>query len=992
MAVSKRRLPSLPTMDSLMKNRIKLELMRSRHLSDIYRRSTLLIRLLKIPRQPTTGFALFLGSSGNSDTCGTTWMTEDTDELVKRKTQVKMLYAIHKYAESTSTAHDQFLESISISCVGCIPMGRRVELRQVTVASDRFRTRWRLRTATLALITLVAGFLHYVHVNLLHENSLFFSHLSSREREMTFRTESGFYYSYFKQLILSPTLKVGWNSLLADTRTEYPRCWNASQGSKALDQCGQTELNAMQRFNLYPELILAVAYRLALTYGLLSQVCYRVNRDIPNTPIAFAVTPSMFEQTRYNDSISLEPTQTVGLEDQSIVSCVGLAEPSYFYIGSIFFLAAFIIISLVWSGWSVASSASSILDSRDTLASYWLPVWGALLPVVAYFFNHREATRVQWVPPLRENFAYPFFTLQQAWLLHLLSSPKTTHISPRAASFYCLLLLAFQLPWQFAQFALATQIASLFAACCITVAVGSQTLSDRCILLVDRVHTVVFVHLLALLLSFGLQFGNGLLMSSGYPAGLVGVVVGLRVLRRQICTTALPGRLESSNKKQVSDGLSTSPVSRRSRLMLIFWPPTVAVGFTIVPGLLLTRLLFPVSEEEHDGGHILDLLREKLDLSGQFRTFHTRLYTCAREFDFMSRETIKQPMETGLLPVAVLLSVWVFCDAAWMLWERKASRPIHSSASTEDIDWSRGTVQIRSIFISLFVIFQLCFFSIMAILIMRLKLFWTPQLCLSLALLAQPLRWNRLFDSVFRAREFPKAHDRSSSSTSGNRSSLAAHFLIVLLVAYMTVPGTKNLQAELDIRGQFSAYDDEALLDWFQSLPSPEEDVRVPWVIAGPMSTLGSLRLMLPAAASYPSTQLSTNGGRAWAGFAFTNHPHYENVELRRRTILAYAIYSRQPIDKVWHIYRHQLQADFVIVDEQHCHPREGCSNPELYDLILPQLAGRPALCESLQTTGAYHRVVTPSSWKPYFQIVYVDMNTGRVVLFVRRKLAFTYS
>ncbi|OON15419.1 hypothetical protein X801_08780 [Opisthorchis viverrini] len=179
----------------------------------------------------------------------------------------------------------------------------------------------------------------------------------------------------------------------------------------------------MQRFNLYPELILAVVYRLAHTYGLLSQVCYRVNRDIPNTPIAFAVTPSLLEQTRYNDSILLEPTQTVGVEDQSIVSCVGLAEPSYFYIGSIFFLAAFVIISLVWSGWSVASSASSILDSRDTLASYWLPVWGALLPVMAYFFNHREATRVQWVPPLRENFAYPFFTLQQAWLLHLLSSP-----------------------------------------------------------------------------------------------------------------------------------------------------------------------------------------------------------------------------------------------------------------------------------------------------------------------------------------------------------------------------------------------------------------------------------------------------------------------------------------------------------------------------------------------------------------------------------------
>ncbi|VDP18314.1 unnamed protein product [Schistosoma margrebowiei] len=260
------------------------------------------------------------------------------------------------------------------------------------------------------------------------------------------------------------------------------------------------------------------------------------------------------------------------------------------------------------------------------------------------------------------------------------------------------------------------------------------------------------------------------------------------------------------------------------------------------------------NDNHNDGGHIWDLLKHKLTILfgiTTYKTFHTMLYLCAPEFDFIN----------------------------------------------------------------------LAIFTIMAMLIMRLKLFWTPQMCLSLAILAQPTRWFEMFHEVksiggriFRTSSLNSACEPEKKT---KRSFWFHHVIyttiLVLFIAFMAGRGLDNLKSEWSIQGSFSAYESEILINWFRSLPQKREDSALSssslsWIISGPMSLLGNLRLTLPASAPYPSTQIVSLNE---SGFAFTNHPHYENTILRYRTILAYGIYSRKPVHDVWHTYRHILQLPY---------------------------------------------------------------------------------
>ena len=84
----------------------------------------------------------------------------------------------------------------------------------------------------------------------IHENQYWFSKLSNLERQISLRTESGLYYSYFKYLTTRPALNGGLAEgiaqLVNDNRTES---WRS--------------INVLQRFNIFQEVFLASLFSIS---------------------------------------------------------------------------------------------------------------------------------------------------------------------------------------------------------------------------------------------------------------------------------------------------------------------------------------------------------------------------------------------------------------------------------------------------------------------------------------------------------------------------------------------------------------------------------------------------------------------------------------------------------------------------------------------------------------------------------------------------------
>ncbi|VDM30623.1 unnamed protein product [Hydatigera taeniaeformis] len=884
-------------------------------------------------------------------------------------------------------------------------------------------------TLFVIILAILSGLLHCGHVATLHENHLSFAYLSNVERELTFRSEMAFYYSFYKQILLAESFFSGLNSLFNDTMTEFPGILGEVENEWNVEEWGLLPANSipgavtngvrvLERFNVYPEVILAGLYRLLRYFDLLNSECFEVVIEGISKAHALAVPA---KQVGENSSFlpSLQPIGT--LTGGKVLSCEGSREPPIFYVNSVFCLTGLTVVGLVLSGWLVGSSGSGGSSSGCSV-SFATTVWGAVLPLVGFFFNHAEATRVQWSPPLRESFAYPFFVLQQSlliWLLQDISPVRRQHRHGFSHLLYILLLLAFQLPWQFAQFALLTQLLALLATYIVVALVTFLSTFPSSISPVTSINVifgvlcslarclldVVGCQLIALIISWAAQFGNRLLLTSAYLPCLVGCLFGLFVHWNLL------------NRRK----WATSRTARCVHLpVLVLTCLTVALGVRLV----LHRVVVDFS----DGAHIVDLVKVKL-LHGN-RTFHTQLYTCSETFDFLPMSTWFELTRTGLLPCAVLA---VLVTIRQLLLPCRSDHTNSASASSatskaasakksdgkavaeydsevsdgeagastvsfksrclqEQILLARATPAFIADVISVFVIMQLLAFGVLAVLVMRLKLFFTPQLCLSLAILSQ----HRLyFGSQKILPQIMPATQRGTKKRRKNaynptvavllpswRKLVVLHTVFILAVTFAAQRGMHNLREEWSKHGQFSAFAMETLLHWAAQLPppppAPHPDV---WVFSGAMPTMATLRLGLVVPSlpsSYPSTANVTRGQRTQ--FAVTNHPHYENAAIRRRTELAYAVCSRKPAEAVWRIYRHILKVDFVVIERDWClssGAKPGCTSVELWDLLDPALAfhGAPGpLCKA-----AFDETPPSESISRFFSPFYNSLSSSKI-------------
>nr|XP_033480202.1 probable C-mannosyltransferase DPY19L3 [Epinephelus lanceolatus] len=103
------------------------------------------------------------------------------------------------------------------------------------------------------------GLLCCIYMATLHENDLWFSNIKEVEREISFRTECGLYYSYYKQMLQAPTIHEGLSELIHDNLTESKRT-----------------INLLQRMNIYQEVFLSVLYRLLPIQSYLEPVYFYI--------------------------------------------------------------------------------------------------------------------------------------------------------------------------------------------------------------------------------------------------------------------------------------------------------------------------------------------------------------------------------------------------------------------------------------------------------------------------------------------------------------------------------------------------------------------------------------------------------------------------------------------------------------------------------------------------------------------------------------------
>uniref|UniRef100_A0AAR2IHA0 Dpy-19-like 1, like (H. sapiens) n=1 Tax=Pygocentrus nattereri TaxID=42514 RepID=A0AAR2IHA0_PYGNA len=332
----------------------------------------------------------------------------------------------------------------------------------------------------------------------------------------------------------------------------------------------------------------------------------------------------------------------------------GLGDPAYFYITFVFLLNG-VMMSLFYV-YGAYLSGSRL---------------GGAVTVLCFFFNHGESTRVMWTPPLRESFSYPFLVLQMLLLTYILRSRKP---SRNAILALCVSNVVFMLPWQFAQFVLLTQVASLF----VSYVLGYLS--------PDKMQTILTTHMVALGVCFVLMFGNSMLLTSFYASSLISIW-GIIALRDRFRETFRAG--------------------------LITW---VMQCLAWVVTTVILKFMLAVVLGASDDAHISSLIKSKFT---SYKDFDTMMYTCAAEFDFMEVECCG-PLALELS--SSLSSLYLFSFSFQIFIEISSFSPSFFSC----------------IFLGPCMVYhslQLLAFAVLAVLIMRLKLFLTPHMCLMASLL-----------------------------------------------------------------------------------------------------------------------------------------------------------------------------------------------------------------------------------------------------------------
>uniref|UniRef100_A0AAX7TZR2 Dpy-19 like C-mannosyltransferase 3 n=1 Tax=Astatotilapia calliptera TaxID=8154 RepID=A0AAX7TZR2_ASTCA len=446
-----------------------------------------------------------------------------------------------------------------------------------------------------------------------------------------------------------------------------------------------------------------------------------------------------------------------------------------------------------------------------------------------------------------------------------------------------------------------------------------------------------FILLVQALVIYTLDCGDFLTTTQVTTLYLVQVSSLLSVWFLQFCNSMILGSLVLSFIvaalfiRHCQPGVKTGSLVVRLGKVLLH--SALVLLLTVTINYLAKKALQLQSDE-----HIFKFIKSKFAL-GSTRDFDASLYLCEEAFGLLPLDTLERLAGTLLL-YPYVLTLLLLCGmlVAAALQNLRGSTEEKKGAREGQVAAFRPDVAYN--------LLHTLFYGLLAFSTMRMKYIWTGHMC---AVAAYGVCGTELWTVLLSAlRCNTKLLLR-----------LVRYVVPVVMIGFLYYKFWPKLMEELSELREFYDPDTVELMTWI-STKTPKQAV-----FAGSMQLLAGIKLC--------------------TGRVLTNHPHYEDKDLRERTRQVYQVYARRSPEEVYDILK-AIGADYVVLENSICYERRhrrGCRLRDLLDLANghimdgpgeddPDLvpATHPRFCDAIKTdAAAYNALFTRTFQNKTFHV-----------------------
>uniref|UniRef100_A0A3Q2W1A7 Dpy-19 like C-mannosyltransferase 3 n=1 Tax=Haplochromis burtoni TaxID=8153 RepID=A0A3Q2W1A7_HAPBU len=437
-----------------------------------------------------------------------------------------------------------------------------------------------------------------------------------------------------------------------------------------------------------------------------------------------------------------------------------------------------------------------------------------------------------------------------------------------------------------------------------------------------------FILLVQALVIYTLDCGDFLTTTQVTTLYLVQVSSLLSVWFLQFCNSMILGSLVLSFIvaalfiRHCQPGVKTGSLVVRLGKVLLH--SALVLLLTVTINYLAKKALQLQSDE-----HIFKFIKSKFAL-GSTRDFDASLYLCEEAFGLLPLDTLERLAGTLLL-YPYVLTLLLLCGmlVAAALQNLRGSTEEKKGAREGQVAAFRPDVAYN--------LLHTLFYGLLAFSTMRMKYIWTGHMC---AVAAYGVCGTELWTVLLSLR-------------------LVRYVVPVVMIGFLYYKFWPKLMEELSELREFYDPDTVELMTWI-STKTPKQAV-----FAGSMQLLAGIKLC--------------------TGRVLTNHPHYEDKDLRERTRQVYQVYARRSPEEVHDILK-AIGADYVVLENSICYERRhrrGCRLRDLLDLANghimdgpgeddPDLvpATHPRFCDAIKTdAAAYNALFTRTFQNKTFHV-----------------------